>query len=110
MMDKHHGWNISFKPLSIGFVLSILLILASHRLVTRYHLSHFDLMITLFSFGTILALVQLVFFLHLGVESKPRWNMITFLFMVLVIVVVIGGSLWIMQNLNYNVMPSMGKM
>jgi len=108
MIDPHHGWNASFKPQFLGFVVSIILTVASYRIVTHYHLTNWLLTFTIFGFGTAQALVQLVFFLHLGLESKPHWNTITFLFMVLVIFVVIGGSLWIMNNLNYNLMPDMG--
>lgn len=50
------------------------------------------------------ALVQVVCYFHLGFEGKPHWNLIMFLFTILVIIVVVGGSLWIMHNLNYNVM------
>lgn len=46
--------------------------------------------------------VQLYCFLHLGKESRPRWNFLILLFAILVISIVIGGSLWIMHNLNYN--------
>jgi cytochrome o ubiquinol oxidase operon protein cyoD len=47
-------------------------------------------------------LVQLVFFLHLGREPKPRQNLVVFLFMLLVIGILVIGSLWIMHNLNYH--------
>ncbi len=47
-------------------------------------------------------LVQLLFFLHLGRESKPRWNLIVLAFAVMVVVIVVFGSLWIMKNLQYN--------
>lgn len=107
MIDRHHGWNVSFKPPILGFILSIVLTIAIYRIVERSHLTEWHLTLTIVGFALIQALIQLVFFLHLGMESKPHWNLITFLFMVLVIVVVIGGSLWIMNNLNYNVMPSM---
>jgi cytochrome o ubiquinol oxidase operon protein cyoD len=43
-----------------------------------------------------------VFFLHLGRESKPRWNLNALLFAVLVVVIIVFGSLWIMHNLNYH--------
>lgn len=108
MIDEHHGWNKSFKPLLIGFTLSILLTIAAYRILTRYHLTHGFLMVTLFSFCIIQACVQLTFFLHLGVESKPRWNLITFLFAILVIVVVVGGSIWIMETVKYNLMLPKG--
>jgi cytochrome o ubiquinol oxidase operon protein cyoD len=104
MLDREHGWNISLKPSVIGYVLSLLLIAGMYRLVVHRHLTGSLLMWTVFVFGIIQALLQLVFFLHLGMESKPHWNSITFLFAVLVIVIVIGGSMWIMQNLSYNVM------
>jgi cytochrome o ubiquinol oxidase subunit IV len=107
MIEREHGWNVSYKPPIIGFILSLLLIAAVYRFVTRHHLSGWSLTFAVFGFGLIQAIIQLVFFLHLGLESKPHWSSISFLFMVLVIVIVIGGSLWIMQNLNYNVMPPM---
>ena len=48
-------------------------------------------------------LAQLVFFLHLNRESRPRWNLMVFGFMLLVLVIIVAGSLWIMHNLNYKV-------
>src|SRR3546814_1615888 len=41
----------------------------------------------------------------MGKGSDSRWNLIMFLFMVLVVFIVVVGSLWIMANLNYNMMP-----
>lgn len=104
MLDREHGWNISLKPPVLGYVFSILLVVGMYRFVMRDHLSGSLLIWTVFSFGIVQAILQLIFFLHLGMESKPHWNSITFLFAVLVILIVIGGSMWIMQNLNYNVM------
>ena len=85
----------------------MILTIAIYHFVTYDYLTGWVLTLTVFGFGTILALIQLVFFLHLGMESKPHWNTIAFLFMALVMLVVIGGSLWIMYNLNYNDMPRM---
>lgn len=48
--------------------------------------------------------VQLLFFFHLGREQKPRLNTISFLFMLMVVSIIAFGSLWIMYNLNYNMM------
>lgn len=104
MIDRHHGWNKSFKPLYLGYTLSALLTVAAYRIATRYHLTAAALVYTLLSLCVIQAAVQFIFFLHLGLEAKPRWNVITFLFMVLVVAIIIGGSFWIMHNLDYNVM------
>lgn len=107
MIDQQHGWNASFKPSFLGFILSILLIASAYLIVRHHHLSDQLLTLTIFGLAIIQVIIQLVFFLHLGMESKPHWNTITFLFVVLVIVIVIGGSLWIMNNINYNLMPPM---
>jgi cytochrome o ubiquinol oxidase operon protein cyoD len=46
-------------------------------------------------------LIQMIFFLHLGQEKRPRWNSIAFGLTVFIVVVVVGGSLWIMNNLTH---------
>lgn len=46
--------------------------------------------------------VQVLFFLHLHEESKPRWQTHAFMFTVLSLLIIVVGSLWIMANMNYN--------
>jgi heme/copper-type cytochrome/quinol oxidase subunit 4 len=46
--------------------------------------------------------VQLTFFLHLDRESKPWWNNIVLAFAVTCVFIIVGGSIWIMSNLNYH--------
>lgn len=60
------------------------------------------LVFTLIGFAISQLLVQLIFFLHLGRGSNVRWNILVFLFATLVILIVVIGSLWIMNNLDYN--------
>ena len=43
-------------------------------------------------------------FLHMNTSSEERWNVIAFLFTLLIIGIVVIGSLWIMYNLNINMM------
>jgi cytochrome o ubiquinol oxidase subunit IV len=107
MIDTHHGWNFSHKPQYIGFVMSVLLTVAIYRITINHELRDSLLTWTIVGFAFLQALIQLIFFLHLGLESKPRWSLITFFFTILVILIVIGGSLWIMSNLNYDLMPNM---
>ena len=105
MIDRLHGWNKSLKPLFLGFTLSFILLVAVYRLDVFRHLPPRVLDIAIVSFAIIQVAIQLIFYFHLGLESKPAWNLITFLFVIFIIFIVIGGSLWIMSNLNYNVMP-----
>jgi cytochrome o ubiquinol oxidase operon protein cyoD len=85
-----------------GFALAVILTLAAYVMVER-QLFEYDLAVyALVSLALVQFAVQLVFFLHLGHEDRPRWNMAVFLFTLLVLVVIVLGSLWIMYNLNYN--------
>jgi cytochrome o ubiquinol oxidase operon protein cyoD len=94
-----HG---SLASYSTGFILSIGLTIAAYYLVVEHALTGWGLSAALVGLAILQLLVQLIFFLHMTRESKPRWNLIVFLFMVLVIVIVAFGSLWIMHNLDYH--------
>jgi cytochrome o ubiquinol oxidase subunit IV len=49
--------------------------------------------------------VHLVFFLHITTGPDNTNNVLALAFGLLIVVLVIGGSLWIMANLNHNMMP-----
>jgi cytochrome o ubiquinol oxidase operon protein cyoD len=49
--------------------------------------------------------VHLVFFLHLGSGPDHTNNILALAFGVLIVFVVITGSIWIIANLNANMMP-----
>jgi len=97
-----HG---SYKSYAVAYILSLLLVLASYICVTEHLFSGTLLTVFVVAFGILQILVQLILFLHLGIESKPRWNFITFLFMLMVTAIIFIGSMWIMVNLDYRMMP-----
>jgi len=49
--------------------------------------------------------VHLVFFLHITTGPDNTNNVLALAFGLLIVFLVIGGSLWIMANLNHNMMP-----
>jgi cytochrome o ubiquinol oxidase operon protein cyoD len=49
--------------------------------------------------------VHLVFFLHLTTGADNTNNLLALAFGVLIVILLMGGSLWIMANLNHNMMP-----
>jgi cytochrome o ubiquinol oxidase subunit IV len=49
--------------------------------------------------------VHLVFFLHITTSADNTNNVLALAFGVLIVILVMGGSLWIMANLNHNMMP-----
>lgn len=93
-----------------GFVWSLLLTLAAFALVQMQldsggNAYEGKVLIGILAILAIVQLVvQLVFFFHLGREAKPRLNTVSFLFMLMVVGIIGFGSLWIMYNLNYNMM------
>jgi cytochrome o ubiquinol oxidase operon protein cyoD len=99
-----HGTPVTYI---VGFVLSILLTMGAYFLVSYHLLTAWPLILTITGLGLIQVIVQLIFFLHLGGEVHPHRNLLSFIFMSVVIVVVIGGSLWIMYNLNERTMEPM---
>jgi cytochrome o ubiquinol oxidase operon protein cyoD len=49
--------------------------------------------------------VHLVFFLHITTGADNTNNVMALAFGVLIVILLMGGSLWIMANLNHNMMP-----
>jgi cytochrome o ubiquinol oxidase operon protein cyoD len=94
------------KTYTIGFLLSLLLTFLAYGVVTSGAISPAYAVALIILFAIVQLFVQLVFFLHLGSEASPRWRLVTLAFGVLVVAIVVFGSLWIMDNLNYNMMHS----
>lgn len=96
---KSHG---SLVPYSVGFVLSIIFTLLAYWFVVGKVFSGSMLIAAISVLAIAQLLVQVLFFLHIGKEKSPRWNLIFFGAMLVVVLVIAGGSLWIMKNLNYH--------
>ena len=106
MIRLEHPLNIKKKPLFLGLILSLFSLFTSLYVVKCGLLSERTCFWVLALLGLFQMGVQLVLFLHVGIERKPRWNILMFLLMVFVVVVIIGGSIWIMNQLDSYVMPS----
>jgi cytochrome o ubiquinol oxidase operon protein cyoD len=104
ILDARHGTVASYLA---GFILSIFLTFVAYFVITMHLFTGWPLVFVLGGLACAQAVVQLLLFLHLGAETSPRWNLIIFLFMAMVIVIIGGGSLWIMYNLDCRVMPAM---
>ncbi|HVX58500.1 MAG TPA: cytochrome o ubiquinol oxidase subunit IV [Candidatus Saccharimonadales bacterium] len=106
--QRSHG---SLTSYTVGFILSLVLTLGAYFLTQHHvnsgHVSPSDsvMKIALLALAVAQLYVQLFFFLHLGREAKPRWRSMAFAFALLVVLIVVIGSLWIMDNLNYRMSP-----
>jgi cytochrome o ubiquinol oxidase operon protein cyoD len=93
----------TLKSYTTGFVFSVALTLAAYVLAVD----------GMRSVGTLVAALLALAFVQLGVQmyyflpgSGQRWNLGTFLATVALIAIVVGGSIWIMDHLNYRMMSS----
>ena len=86
----------------IGFVLSVILMVMAFNLVVHHQFAAKDLYFGVAILALVQLLVQCIFFLRLSARSlDDKWNLICFIFTVIIILIVVTGSLWIMYNLNY---------
>lgn len=100
-------WHGTLKSYLVGFASSILLTSASFFLAISKLVSGQTFIFTIVALALVQAIIQLVFFLHIGQEAKPRWETLIFSFMVMVLFIIAIGSLWIMYDLDDRVMSGM---
>lgn len=93
-----HGSLLGY---TIGFLLSVVLTAIPFGLVMSGVLPRGATIVAIFAAAVIQILVHLHYFLHMDGSSTQRWNLMTFLFAVMVMAIFIGGSLWIMYDLHY---------
>ncbi|EOG1985057.1 TPA: cytochrome o ubiquinol oxidase subunit IV [Proteus mirabilis] len=96
-----HG---SMKSYLIGFILSVILTVIPFWMVMEGTATTATILWTVVGMAVVQIVVHLVCFLHMNTSSEERWNVIAFLFTLLIIGIVVIGSLWIMYNLNINMM------
>jgi len=100
--DTNRGTLSSYVT---GYIFSIYLTITAYLVVYNHLFSHLTLTILIVGLAFIQFIVQMVFFLHLGRETKPRWKLAVTLFMIMVVSILVGGSLWIMSNLSVRMTP-----
>ncbi|XOZ33638.1 cytochrome o ubiquinol oxidase subunit IV [Halomonadaceae bacterium KBTZ08] len=101
--DSHsHG---SVRSYVLGLVLSIILTVIPFGLVMSGGLNETLVMIVISAAAALQVLLQLVLFMHLNLKTEEGRDSGAFIFFTTVILVlVVGGSLWIMYHLDLNLM------
>lgn len=103
-------WHGSLRGYLIGFVVSLLLTSASFLFVAFEVFSPTTLMIVISALAIIQAICQLLCFLHLEFGGKYHWETSFFVLMVSVLLIIVFGSLWVMDDLNMRTMSYMSDM
>jgi cytochrome o ubiquinol oxidase operon protein cyoD len=92
----------TFASYSTGFILCLILTIIPFVLVSKGLLPPKELYVIISILAVLQLFVQVAFFLRLNASPSGRWSLMAFLFAILVVLVLVIGSLWIMYNLNYN--------
>lgn len=89
-----HG---SLKSYVIGFIFSIVLTIIPLFIVMNGLLNKTQTFITIMIMAVLQLIVQLFFFMHIREGEKPRWNVMTLIVGIIIVITVVGGSIWIMS-------------
>ncbi|CAL4326524.1 cytochrome o ubiquinol oxidase subunit IV [Buchnera aphidicola] len=91
------------KSYLLGFVLSIVLTVLPFFVVMQKIFSNEINYIIIFLCAIAQIILHFLFFLHLNFYTiEGQWNIITLLFIMIIIFIIVFGSVWIMLNLNHH--------
>ena len=98
--DSHDAGHGSAKSYAIGFILSVILTVIPFGLVMYPSLPKATTLAIVLLFAVIQVIVHLYYFLHLDRSKEQRDNVIAFVFAGLVILLLVGLSIWIMFSIH----------
>jgi cytochrome o ubiquinol oxidase operon protein cyoD len=104
--SSHKGEHGTTRSYIIGFLLSLIFTAIPYYLVVSKAISGTLLLTVILVIAVLQMIIQIIFFLHLGREPKPLYNVLFFIATVGTILLVVVGSIWIMNHLNYNMAPT----
>lgn len=108
-MDKHltsraGGSHGSTKSYNLGFLLCVILTVIPFWLVMNPTMSRPATLLTIVVFAVAQLVVQLVFFLHMNRSSEGGWNLISFVFTLVILLIIVALSVWIVWSMHYHMM------
>ena len=102
---EEHEPTASYMSYTVGLVLAILATIASFVVAQTNLLWPPGIPVGLIVLALAQIGIHLVFFLHLGSGADSTNNILALAFGVLIVFLIITGSVWIVANLNSNMMP-----
>lgn len=104
--NAHAGGHGTMGRLMTGFAMAAILTILPFGLVMGEVDLPRNLTIGLImGMGAVQIVVHLVYFLHVGKSTEQGWTLVATIFSVIILVIVLAGSLWVMHNMNENMMP-----
>ncbi|MBE94830.1 cytochrome o ubiquinol oxidase subunit IV [Marinobacter sp.] len=109
-MSEHnsHPDHGSLKSYMTGFVLSVILTAIPFWLVMANVIESAGLTaLIILAFAAVQIFVHMIYFLHMSPKSEGGWNLLALVFTLILVFIALAGSIWVMYNLNVNMMPGM---
>ncbi len=95
----------SLHSYTIGFLSAVVLTLLAFVVAGKHTIYGNKLIAVLLGLAMVQFVLQLVFFLHVGREAKPRWKQLLLIMMIVFAVILVIGSIWVMYSLSYRMTP-----
>ena len=103
--DEAHDLGAGLRGYLIGLALATGLTAASFWAASTHLIYGPGVPVALVTFAVAQMGVHLVFFLHITTDPDNTNNVLALAFGVLIVLLVVIGSIWIMDHLNHNMMP-----
>ena len=110
--DHGHEENVQRAPHGTlreyltGFAFAAVLTVIPFWLVMGHVLHSTEATIALvLVLGVVQILVHMRYFLHMNTTSEGGWNMLSLILTLVLVVIVLGASLWVVYNENVRMMP-----
>jgi cytochrome o ubiquinol oxidase subunit IV len=94
----------ALQPYVTGFVFALVLTGIPFGLVAANLLPRFTTLVVIAVLAVVQVLVPPRSFLHIDLDSTPRENLLALAFAAVLIFLTVGGTLWIMLDLNARMM------
>ncbi|RCL28501.1 cytochrome o ubiquinol oxidase subunit IV [Pseudomonas sp. AFG_SD02_1510_Pfu_092] len=89
---------------NVGFLLAAILTLVPFGLAMYPGLPRALTFLLILACAVLQILVHMVFFLHLTTAREQRWSLVALVFSIVIIVLLVGLSLWIMYYVHANML------
>ncbi|MEM1005206.1 MAG: cytochrome o ubiquinol oxidase subunit IV [Pseudomonadota bacterium] len=107
MSDHAKASHGTFKSYVIGFLLSVVLTLIPFWIVLGDVTDNTVwAVVIIFTLGATQMMVHIHYFLHVSLKVEQGWQAMSLGMTVLLLVIVMAGSIWVMFNLEENMMPA----
>jgi len=104
--EETHPGHSTLKGYMVGFVLSVILTAIPFWLVMANVIESAGLTaLIILAFAAVQIFVHMIYFLHMSPKAEGGWNLLALIFTLILVFIALAGSVWVMYNLNINMMP-----